>query len=136
MYIISLSPCGVCISCPIDVNSILLIQFICVNILVVNYICYIPERSLFTQQNVKYMYYHYITFLLQLVNQKCMDDDNLIELVMNSLLGRLVDSSHVVRQMCIRGLGNVASIGKKQVKTFVTLICLLLHFYVQSCQVS
>jgi hypothetical protein len=44
-----------------------------------------------------------------------MGDDNLIELIMNSLLGRLVDSSHVVRQMCIRGLGNVASIGKTQV---------------------
>ena len=53
--------------------------------------------------------------IFQLVNQKCMGDESLIELVMNSLLGRLVDSSHVVRQMCIRGLGNVASIGKLQV---------------------
>lgn len=50
-----------------------------------------------------------------------MDDDSLIELVMNSLLGRLVDSSHVVRQMCIRGLGNIASIGKAQVFNIQTV---------------
>lgn len=45
-----------------------------------------------------------------------MGDDSLVELVMNSLLGRLVDNSHVVRQMCIRGLGNIACIGKTQVR--------------------
>ena len=56
-------------------------------------------------------------FVAQLINQKCLGDDSLVEIVMNSLLGRLVDSSHVVRQMCIRGLGNVASIGKIQVGT-------------------
>ncbi|KAL4234897.1 Mroh1p [Mactra antiquata] len=61
-------------------------------------------------------------FFAELVNQKCMDDDTLIELVMNSLLGRLVDSSHVVRQMCIRGLGNIASIGKVQVQHYSTTV--------------
>lgn len=61
-------------------------------------------------------------FFAELVNQKCMEDDSLIELVMNSLLGRLVDSSHVVRQMCIRGLGNVASIGKAQVQHYSTTV--------------
>lgn len=62
------------------------------------------------------------SFFAELVNQKCMGDDNLIELIMNSLLGRLVDSSHVVRQMCIRGLGNVASIGKTQVQHYSTTV--------------
>ena len=50
-----------------------------------------------------------------------MGDDSLVELVMNSLLGRLVDSSHVVRQMCIRGLGNIACIGKSQVRKQVII---------------
>lgn len=53
-----------------------------------------------------------------------MGDDDLVEIVMNSLLGRLVDSSHVVRQMCIRGLGNIASIGKAQVMVFINFCTL------------
>ncbi|WAR11640.1 MROH1-like protein, partial [Mya arenaria] len=61
-------------------------------------------------------------FLAQLIEEKCMGDDNLVELVMNSLLGRLVDSSHVVRQMCIRGLGNIASIGQEQVQHYSTTV--------------
>ena len=44
-----------------------------------------------------------------------MGDAELVELVMNSLLGRLVDSSHIVRMLCIRGLGNIASVGREQV---------------------
>lgn len=39
----------------------------------------------------------------------------LVELLMNSLLGRLVDANQVVRMLCIRGLGNVASVGAEQV---------------------
>ena len=67
-------------------------------------------------ENSKDRFSHDVAHILfQLVNQKCMGDDDLVELVMNSLLGRLVDTSHVVRQMCIRGLGNIASIGKTQV---------------------
>ena len=34
---------------------------------------------------------------------------------MNSLLSRLVDSSHVVRKFCIRGLGNISSVEDSQV---------------------
>jgi len=67
--------------------------------------------------------------LYQLIEEKCMGDDTLVELVMNSLLGRLVDSSHVVRQMCIRGLGNVASIGQAQVGLRgLTLLCINICF--------
>ena len=36
-------------------------------------------------------------------------------MLINGLLGRLVDSSQVVRKLCIRGLGNVASNGADQV---------------------
>lgn len=57
-----------------------------------------------------------LSFFFQLINQKCMDDADLVELVMNSLLGRLVDSSHKVRMLCIRGLGNIASVGSELVR--------------------
>ena len=40
---------------------------------------------------------------------------------MNSLLGRLVDSSHVVRKFCIRGLGNISSVEESQVMYMHTL---------------
>ena len=53
--------------------------------------------------------------LLQLINQKCAGDMALVEMLVNGLLGRLVDNSHVVRKLCIRGLGNVASNGPEQV---------------------
>jgi len=70
-----------------------------------------------------------LCLLYQLIEEKCMGDDTLVELVMNSLLGRLVDSSHVVRQMCIRGLGNVASIGQAQVGLRgLTLLCINICF--------
>ncbi|XP_046558810.1 LOW QUALITY PROTEIN: maestro heat-like repeat-containing protein family member 1 [Haliotis rubra] len=61
-------------------------------------------------------------FFAELINQKCAGDDTLVELIMNSLLGRLVDSSHVVRMLCIRGLSNVASVGKDQVQKYSTTI--------------
>ena len=48
----------------------------------------------------------------------------LVEMLVNGLLGRLVDNSHVVRKLCIRGLGNVASNGPKQVdySAWITII--------------
>ena len=39
----------------------------------------------------------------------------LAEQIMNYLLGRQVDSNYMVRIYCIRGLGNMASIGGDQV---------------------
>ena len=53
--------------------------------------------------------------LFQLINQQCAGDESLVELIMNSLLGRLVDTSHIVRMLCIRGLGNISSVSKEQV---------------------
>ncbi|ESO87809.1 hypothetical protein LOTGIDRAFT_234834 [Lottia gigantea] len=61
-------------------------------------------------------------FFAELINQKCAGDELLVELIMNSLLGRLVDSSHIVRMYCIRGLGNIASVGKDQVQKYSTTI--------------
>ncbi|KAK6184716.1 hypothetical protein SNE40_007128 [Patella caerulea] len=61
-------------------------------------------------------------FFAELINQKCAGDETLVELIMNSLLGRLVDSSHIVRMFCIRGLGNISSVGKEQVQKYSTTI--------------
>ena len=52
---------------------------------------------------------------MKLINQRCLGDMTQVELLMNSLLGRLIDTSHVVRMLCVRGLGNIASIGGEQV---------------------
>ncbi|CAH1780505.1 unnamed protein product, partial [Owenia fusiformis] len=61
-------------------------------------------------------------FFAELINQKCCGDMTLVELLMNSLLGRLVDTNHVVRMLCIRGLGNIASLGHQQVQKYATTI--------------
>uniref|UniRef100_A0A2C9KZ46 Maestro heat-like repeat-containing protein family member 1 n=1 Tax=Biomphalaria glabrata TaxID=6526 RepID=A0A2C9KZ46_BIOGL len=61
-------------------------------------------------------------FFAELINQKCKGDEDLVQLIMNSLLGRLVDESHIVRMLCVRGLGNIASVGKEQVQTYATTI--------------
>ncbi|XP_041376876.1 maestro heat-like repeat-containing protein family member 1 [Gigantopelta aegis] len=61
-------------------------------------------------------------FFAELINQRCAGDDYLVELIMNGLLGRLVDSSHIVRMLCVRGLGNIASVGKDQVQRYSTTI--------------
>ena len=45
---------------------------------------------------------------------------SVVEILMNSLLSRLVDSSHVVRKFCIRGLGNISSVEDSQV-TFIRM---------------
>lgn len=51
----------------------------------------------------------------QLIDQKCGGKVSVVEILMNSLLSRLVDSSHVVRKFCIRGLGNISSVEDSQV---------------------
>ncbi|XP_064639982.1 maestro heat-like repeat-containing protein family member 1 isoform X2 [Lineus longissimus] len=61
-------------------------------------------------------------FFAELINQRCSGDMTLVELLMNSLLGRLVDANQVVRMLCIRGLGNVASVGAEQVQKFSTTV--------------
>ena len=62
----------------------------------------------------------------QLINQKCAGDLALVEMLVNSLLGRLVDTSHSVRRLCIRGLGNVASVGAEPVSTNVLVLHIML----------
>ncbi|KAK7115260.1 maestro heat-like repeat-containing protein family member 1 isoform X1 [Littorina saxatilis] len=61
-------------------------------------------------------------FFAELINQQCAGDESLVELIMNSLLGRLVDTSHIVRMLCIRGLGNISAVSKEQVQKYSTTI--------------
>ncbi|KAK3746766.1 hypothetical protein QZH41_013595 [Actinostola sp. cb2023] len=49
-------------------------------------------------------------FFAELIDQRCGGNVQLVDLLMTSLLGRLVDTSQVVRKYCIRGLGNVSSV--------------------------
>ena len=54
------------------------------------------------------------------------DQLDLAELLMNSLLGRQVDNSYIVRMYSIRGLGNMADIEGNQVTSVMNQ---LLYFY-------
>ena len=54
------------------------------------------------------------------------DQLDLAELLMNSLLGRQVDNSYIVRMYSIRGLGNMADIEGNQVTSVINQ---LLYFY-------
>ena len=54
-------------------------------------------------------------FYLQLICVIGNSNFSLAEQIMNYLLGRQVDSNYMVRIYCIRGLGNMASIGGNQV---------------------
>lgn len=58
----------------------------------------------------------FFALVYQLIDQKCGGKVAVVEILMNSLLGRLVDSSHVVRKFCIRGLGNISSVEDSQVQ--------------------
>ena len=58
----------------------------------------------------------FFVLVYQLIDQKCGGKIAVVEILMNSLLSRLVDSSHVVRKFCIRGLGNISSVEDSQVQ--------------------
>jgi len=51
----------------------------------------------------------------QLIGQSCAGDMALVEMLVNNLLGRMVDSDLTVRMLCVRGLGNLSSAGPAQV---------------------
>ncbi|XP_071811966.1 maestro heat-like repeat-containing protein family member 1 isoform X2 [Apostichopus japonicus] len=61
-------------------------------------------------------------FLAELVNQRCAGDLTQVEVIMNNLLGRMVDSSHEVRMLCVRGLGNISSLGSSLVQKYCTTV--------------
>lgn len=61
-------------------------------------------------------------FFSELIDQTCGGKVSVVEVLMNSLLSRLVDSSHVVRKFCIRGLGNISSVEDSQLEKYSTTI--------------
>lgn len=56
----------------------------------------------------------------KLINHECCL--GMIEQLMNSLLTKLIDSCTQVRTLCIRGLGNVSSLGREEVQKHSTTI--------------
>eukprot|EP00795_Rhopilema_esculentum_P001016 gene1016-15340_t len=58
----------------------------------------------------------------ELINQRCRGDLQLVELLINSMLSKLVDPCHLVRKLCIKGLGNVSSVGGQKLQTYSTTI--------------
>lgn len=58
----------------------------------------------------------------EFINQRCGGELSLVNQLKNGLLSKLVDPSHVVRMMCIRGLGNVASIPDEEMKQHITTV--------------
>ena len=52
---------------------------------------------------------------------------SLVEMLVNNLLGRMVDSDLTVRMLCVRGLGNLSSAGPAQVNQQLVTISSLLE---------
>ncbi|ESN96385.1 hypothetical protein HELRODRAFT_189222 [Helobdella robusta] len=52
----------------------------------------------------------------EFINKRCGEDSGAVDVLVGSLLNRLADNDSVVRRMCIRGLGNLASNGKPVVQ--------------------
>ena len=46
----------------------------------------------------------------------------LVEVLVGSLMGRLVDTCLAVRQLCVKGLGNIADTNLEMVRVHLTLI--------------
>lgn len=49
-------------------------------------------------------------------------------MIVANMMGRLVDTDHVVRKYCIRGLGNVGNTHETLVSSFIQL-----HLFVITC---
>lgn len=58
----------------------------------------------------------------EFINQRCAGSLKLINRLKNALLTKLVDQSHEVRMLVIRGLGNVASIPDEHMKKHSTTV--------------
>ncbi|CAN0069578.1 unnamed protein product [Lampetra fluviatilis] len=63
-----------------------------------------------------------VAFFAELLNHQAVSDLLLVDVLMNNLLGRLVDNSHVVRMLCIRGLGNIATGAAHKVHRYSTTV--------------
>lgn len=68
-----------------------------------------------------------VSLFVEFLSQNYRGRKTLTEPLMNSLLGRLVDSSPIVRRLCISGLGNISMLDKEQVFYFG------MHYLVYFC---
>lgn len=62
----------------------------------------------------------------EFINRRCGGQLELITRLKNGLMTKVGDKSHVVRMLCIRGLGNIASIPDEQMKKHTTSVLSLL----------
>jgi hypothetical protein len=76
----------------------------------------------------------------QLINCQCGGELELVDMIVANMMGRLVDSDHVVRKYCIRGLGNVGnthetlvSIRIMNISVYNILHCTALHCTALHC---
>ncbi|GFQ65281.1 maestro heat-like repeat-containing protein family member 1 [Trichonephila clavata] len=63
-----------------------------------------------------------VSLFVEFLSQNYKGRKTLTEPLMNSLLGRLVDSSPIVRRLCISGLGNISMLDKEQIDRYSTTI--------------
>lgn len=63
-----------------------------------------------------------VALFAELLSKEYHEKNTLTEPLMNNLLGRLVDTSHIVRRLCIRGLGCVSRLEKDQVQRYSTTV--------------
>jgi len=61
-------------------------------------------------------------FFAEVINNQCGGHLNLLNALKNGLLTKIVDQSHVVRMLCIRGLGNIASVPEEHMKKHTTTV--------------
>ncbi|XP_046842253.1 maestro heat-like repeat-containing protein family member 1 [Xenia sp. Carnegie-2017] len=61
-------------------------------------------------------------FFSELINCQCGGELELVDMIVANMMGRLVDSNHVVRKYCIRGLGNVGNTHETMVQKHATTI--------------
>ncbi|RDD47071.1 Maestro heat-like repeat-containing protein family member 1 [Trichoplax sp. H2] len=61
-------------------------------------------------------------FFAEIINQRCLGELGQADIIINCLLSRLVDDNLKVRMFCVRGLGNVASVGREHFNAYSTTV--------------
>eukprot|EP00043_Microstomoeca_roanoka_P008735 m.83875 g.83875 ORF g.83875 m.83875 type:complete len:1641 (-) comp14365_c0_seq1:221-5143(-) len=63
-----------------------------------------------------------VALFAEVINQQCAGDLSLMVRLRNGLLAKIMDTSHVVRMLCMRGLGNVASLPDEHIRKHSTAV--------------
>ncbi|EGD80633.1 hypothetical protein PTSG_01221 [Salpingoeca rosetta] len=63
-----------------------------------------------------------VALYAEVINQQCAGDLSLMVRLRNGLLAQIMDESHIVRMLCMRGLGNVASLPDEHIRKHSTAV--------------